>query len=127
MHTSGGPLLAVRNADGSSTMMPILQYGIGPGDYVAIATVDLSNSSTFGGIVRCQLASVSGVLYARERQYVAPNSPAGDTGGGSMTLTVATFFPTGTTLNVQCATYADGPALPVVQGEARLILMPAQL
>jgi hypothetical protein len=123
--TDSAFLPTVRNADGSSRMLPILQYGMVPGDYVAIATVDLENSSAIGGVVRCELASVGGVLFARERQYVAPSS-ADVPGGGSLTLTAATFFPTGTTLNAQCATYAEGPTLPLVRGEARLILMPAQ-
>jgi hypothetical protein len=126
MYTDGGFLPATRNADGSSRMLPLLQVGMVPGDYVVIATVDLENTSTIGGLVKCQLANLSGILYARERQPVTPLIGV-ESGGGSMTLTAAGFFPTGTTLNVQCATYADGPTLPVIRGETRLILMPAQV
>jgi hypothetical protein len=118
-----GFLATTRNPDGTSRMTNLLTYGAIPGSYVAILTVDLENSSNVGGVVRCELAAVNNALYARARQYVAPLVGV-DAGGGSMTLTTATFFPTGTTLVVRCTTFADGPTLPTIQAAARLLLIP---
>jgi hypothetical protein len=106
-------------------MTPFFSYSVPPGSYVIVVTVDLENSSTFGGLVRCELVSQNNLRFGQARQSLAP-VVAGEAGGASLTFYAAGFFGTGTVLIPRCAAYADGPTLPSVRAMARVLLIPTE-
>ena len=106
-------------------MTPLISYGTPPGIYVVFVTVDLENTSSFGGIVKCELVNQHLAGFGRGRQYVGP-FVGNSTGGGSIAFHSVQFIHTGTTLTLRCGSDTDGPTLPTVYASARLLFIPAQ-